>query len=212
MHFFLTSCNLIVSLHHNLRWLIFLFTYIMIVLFYVLEPPDPPSKIEVKCESEADKDNPEVTRIMAEVFWQPGRDHYAPILYYKLQYNTSFSADTWYDVSLPRPKPKVNTTKPYVDPLPGILPNATRYDILLSPFGNYTFRVLARNKVGYSKPSQHTTMMCTTEADVPYKNPENVIAEGDRPGNMVIFWTVSFFSVSKISKIINYTEIIGKLH
>ncbi len=135
---------------------------------------------------------PDVTRIRAEISWQPGRDHYAPILYYKLQYNTTFSADTWYDILPPLPKRGPNDTTPIAEPLPGILPNATRYDYILSPWGNYTFRLLARNKVGLSDPSPHSRDICRTEADVPYKNPENVIGEGDKPDNLVIFWTVSF--------------------
>jgi hypothetical protein len=32
--------------------------------------------------------------------------------------------------------------------------------------------------------------VCTTDPGVPDKNPENVIGEGDWPGNLVIFWTV----------------------
>jgi len=59
----------------------------------------------------------------------------------------------------------------------------------MSAWGNFTFRVIARNKVGLSLPSMQTYNICTTQPDVPTKNPENVIGEGDQPYNLVIFWT-----------------------
>ena len=40
-----------------------------------------------------------------------------------------------------------------------------------------------------SLPSMPTFNICSTQPDVPVKNPENVIGEGDQPGNLVIFWT-----------------------
>ena len=64
------------------------------------------------------------------------------------------------------------------------------FKVGLSPWCNYTFRVLARNMVGLSYPSWHTTTVCTTHPDVPYKNPSNVMVEGDSPGNLIIYWTV----------------------
>ncbi len=68
--------------------------------------------------------------------------------------------------------------------------NQRKADVRLSPYGNYTFRVLARNKIGLSQPSLHTRNVCRTMEDVPEKNPENVIGEGDEPDNLVIYWTV----------------------
>ena len=62
--------------------------------------------------------------------------------------------------------------------------------VTMSPWGNYTFRVIARNKIGLSLPSMQTFNICSTQPDVPDKNPENVIGEGDQPNNLVIFWTV----------------------
>ena len=59
----------------------------------------------------------------------------------------------------------------------------------MSPWTNYTFRVIARNKVGDSLPSGHSKV-CLTPEDVPYKNPENVIGRGTAPNNLVIYWTV----------------------
>jgi neuronal cell adhesion protein len=46
-------------------------------------------------------------------------------------------------------------------------------------------------KVGLSSPSVHSQQVCTTQPARPWKNPDNVIGEGDMPDNLVIFWTVS---------------------
>ena len=109
----------------------------------------------------------------AEIEWQPGRENYAPILNYIIQFNTTFAQDTWIDIAS------------------NVSQNERRMVVTLSPWGNYTFRVLARNKIGLSYPSEHTKEICRTESGLPTKNPENVIGEGDLPNNLVIFWTVS---------------------
>ena len=69
---------------------------------------------------------------------------------------------------------------------------ATSIKASMSPWTNYTFRVIARNKVGDSLPSGHSKV-CLTPEDVPYKNPDNVIGRGTAPTNLVIYWTVRFF-------------------
>ena len=43
--------------------------------------------------------------------------------------------------------------------------------IALSPWGNYSFRVLAQNAAGVSEPSASTRDVCTTAPDVPHINP-----------------------------------------
>ena len=128
--------------------------------------PDPPTNLEVLCRQ---------TEKIAEVEWQPGKENYAPILNFIIQFNTSFAPDTWIDI------------------VANLSQNRRRYDVPMSPYGNYTFRVLARNKIGLSRPSDHTTPVCKTEQETPEKNPENVIVEGDYPGELVVYWTVSIF-------------------
>jgi len=125
-------------------------------------PPDPPNNVIVKC---ADNDR------IAEVFWQPGKENYAPILNFIVQFNTTFTPDTWIDIES------------------NVSQSTRSIEVTLSPYGNYTFRILARNKIGISPPSQHTAQVCRTQTDFPTKNPENVIGEGDLPDNLVIFWT-----------------------
>lgn len=60
----------------------------------------------------------------------------------------------------------------------------------MSPWGNYTFRVRARNKIGDSEPSAPSEH-CTTPEEVPFQNPDKVIGKGTHPNNLVISWTVS---------------------
>jgi len=125
----------------------------------VQDVPNPPNLLWVECNS---KD--------ASVVWEPRGDNRAPILTYKIQYNTTFIPDTW------------ETATDYVPA------TATTFKVSMSPWSNYTFRVIARNKVGDSLPSGHSKV-CLTPEDVPFKNPDNVEGRGTAPNNLVIYWT-----------------------
>jgi len=125
----------------------------------VQDVPNPPKLLWVECNS---KD--------ASVVWEPRGDNRAPILTYKIQYNTTFLSDTW------------ETAADFVPA------TATTFKVSMSPWTNYTFRVIARNKVGDSLPSGHSKV-CLTPEDVPYKNPDNVMGRGHAPNNLVISWT-----------------------
>uniref|UniRef100_U5EU82 Putative neuronal cell adhesion molecule n=1 Tax=Corethrella appendiculata TaxID=1370023 RepID=U5EU82_9DIPT len=119
--------------------------------------------------------SPELTGIechqhSATISWEPKGDNRSPILYYTIQYNTTFTPDTW-EVAYE----KVPATE-------------FRYSVHMSPWSNYTFRVLAFNKIGPSTPSGHSSV-CRTEKDVPFKNPDNVEGKGTEPNNLVIRWT-----------------------
>ncbi|CAD5115432.1 DgyrCDS4407 [Dimorphilus gyrociliatus] len=129
--------------------------------------PDPPKNVHVKCKSDAQQ----LKENQVEVTWEPRKENYAPILNFILQYNTSFTPDNWVDYET-----NINQTQDNIK-------------VFLTPWSNFTFRVLARNKIGISEPSTHSSETCLTEEDVPSKNPDNVIGEGDAPRNLVIFWT-----------------------
>ncbi|KAI1716969.1 fibronectin type III domain-containing protein [Ditylenchus destructor] len=70
------------------------------------------------------------------------------------------------------------------------LKNRDTFKLLLplSPWVNYTFRVVAHNFYGASKPVVSQPNICSTAPDVPHKSPENVQVFGTEPDNMVIRW------------------------
>ncbi|XP_044013518.1 neuroglian isoform X1 [Aphidius gifuensis] len=107
----------------------------------------------------------------ATLQWSPMGDNRSPILRYSIHYNTSFTPDSW---------ELINDNVPATE---------QSYDIQMTPWANYTFRVIAHNKIGPSTPSSHS-IVCTTQPDVPYKNPSNVMGNGTNPQNLVISWTI----------------------
>ncbi|XP_068626335.1 neuroglian isoform X1 [Battus philenor] len=125
----------------------------------VQDKPNPPALDGVECHEK-----------VATLRWHSMGDNRAPILRFLIQYNTTFTPDSW------------NTAS---DNVPAI---DTSWTVELSPWANYTFRVMAWNKIGPSVPSSHSDV-CTTQPDVPYKNPDNVEGKGRDPTNMVISWT-----------------------
>lgn len=125
----------------------------------VQDVPNPPRLKGVRCNSHD-----------AAVTWEPLGDNRAPILHYTIQYNTSFTPDSW-EVAFDK-VPATDFT----------------YTVAMSPWANYTFRILAFNKIGPSLPSGHSEQ-CSTQPDVPYKNPDNVEGKGTEPTNLIISWT-----------------------
>lgn len=85
----------------------------------VQDVPNAPRLVGVNCMSN-----------VAFVQWIPMGDNRAPILRYTIQYNTTFTPDTW-EIS----KDHVPATD-------------QTYEVPMSPWANYTFRVLAWNKIG----------------------------------------------------------------
>lgn len=97
----------------------------------VQDVPNAPRLIGITCMSTE-----------AIVQWIPMGDNRAPILRYTIQYNTSFAPDTW-EIS----KDFVAATE-------------QRYSVPMSPWANYTFRVLAWNKIGKTLIILETKKLC----------------------------------------------------
>ncbi|XP_023930628.1 neuroglian-like isoform X1 [Lingula anatina] len=119
---------------------------------------------------------PKVVTIMecgtqqARVSWSAGSDNYAQILKYRIEYNTTFTPATWVEIRT------VSAA------------NSQQY-LPLSPYVNYTFRVLAQNRIGWSLPSTHSKQVCTTPPAAPSHNPENVETWNTEWDQLHIRWT-----------------------
>ena len=128
----------------------------------VSDRPDPPTSVEIeRCRENS-----------TELKWIKGIENNAPVNYFVIQYNTSFNPDQWVSVQ----------TVDYTQ---------NTAIIGLSPWVNYTFRVIATNKIGMSLPSFHTKTVCRTNPALPAMNPENVQSIGDRRNKLKIEWIVS---------------------
>lgn len=125
----------------------------------VQDVPNAPSLTGLKCNAHD-----------AAVSWEPKGDNRSPILFFIIQYNTSFTPDIWADAAKQVPATDFS------------------YTVAMSPWANYTYRVIAVNKVGPSSPSEHSEP-CSTQSDVPYKNPDNVEGKGTEPNNLIIKWS-----------------------
>ncbi|XP_011881150.1 PREDICTED: neuroglian isoform X2 [Vollenhovia emeryi] len=130
----------------------------------VQDVPNEPQLADVACNTNLSCD--------AIVKWQPMGDNRSPILHYTIEHNTTFTPDTW------------EVAKEYIPS------TDLEYKVALSPWANYTFRVIAKNKIGPSVPSPHSVKVCNCNKPVvPYKNPGNVMGRGTTPQNLVISWT-----------------------
>ncbi|OWF36510.1 Neuroglian [Mizuhopecten yessoensis] len=127
----------------------------------VKDKPDPPVDVTlIKCLQEN-----------AEVTWTKGASNNAPVQYFVVEFNTTFTPDKW-TYAL-----KVGSTQ-------------TKATLSLAPNVVYAFRVLSVNKRGQSEPSSQTGDRCTTNPRRPSQNPANVRTIGDRRNFLVVEWTL----------------------
>ncbi|XP_029697859.1 neuronal cell adhesion molecule-like isoform X10 [Takifugu rubripes] len=125
----------------------------------VHERPDPPTDLEL-----TDKKKRSV-----QLTWTPGDEHNSPIQKFLVQYEDSLHHHGhWHNLT------EVPGTK-------------TTTHLKLSPYVHYTFRVLALNDVGFSRPSFPSRML-KTEAAAPDQNPAGVQGFGTEHDNLVISW------------------------
>uniref|UniRef100_A0A8D3BEY8 Neural cell adhesion molecule L1 n=1 Tax=Scophthalmus maximus TaxID=52904 RepID=A0A8D3BEY8_SCOMX len=126
----------------------------------VVEKPDPPTDLELTDQTERS----------VQLTWIPGDDHNSPTERFLIQYEDL----------LHQPGVWVNLSE--------VAGTSTTARLSLSPYIYYSFRVLALNRVGYSRPSQPSRQYRTNPA-APDENPSDVKGVGTEPGNLVISWT-----------------------
>ncbi|XP_030631260.1 neuronal cell adhesion molecule isoform X14 [Chanos chanos] len=125
----------------------------------VVEQPDAPTDLELTDQRDRS----------VQLTWIPGDEHNSPIKKFLIQYEDALhQPGIWHNLT----------------EVPGI---KTTAHLKLSPYVQYTFRVLALNNVGYSQPS-YPSRSYKTKAAAPDENPSEVEAMGTHHDNLVISW------------------------
>lgn len=125
----------------------------------VVERPDPPTDLELTDQKKRS----------VQLTWTPGDEHNSPIQKFLIQYEDSLHhRGHWHNLT------EVPGTK-------------TTAHLKLSPYMHYTFRVLALNGVGFSRPS-FPSRVYKTDAAAPDENPTGVEGFGTEHNNLVISW------------------------
>ncbi|XP_041440994.1 neuronal cell adhesion molecule L homeolog isoform X12 [Xenopus laevis] len=104
-----------------------------------------------------------------QLSWVPGDDNNSPITNFMIEYE-----DAMHDPGIWHFQAKVSGTQ-------------TTATLSLSPFVNYSFRVIAVNEIGSSDPSESSEQYMTKPAE-PDKNPSGIKGVGTEPDNLVIAW------------------------
>ncbi|XP_049430761.1 neuronal cell adhesion molecule-like isoform X13 [Epinephelus fuscoguttatus] len=125
----------------------------------VVERPDAPTDLELTDQKKRS----------VQLTWTPGDEHNSPIEKFLIQYEDSLHhRGHWHNLT------EVPGTK-------------TTAHLKLSPYIHYTFRVLAHNAMGLSRPS-FPSRMYKTEPAAPDENPTGVTGFGTEHDNLVISW------------------------
>ncbi|XP_013922401.1 PREDICTED: neuronal cell adhesion molecule isoform X11 [Thamnophis sirtalis] len=125
----------------------------------IVDRPNPPYDLELTDHLERS----------VQLTWIPGNENNSPITGYIIEYEDALhEPGTWN----------------YQMEVPGVF---TTVKLKLSPYVNYSFRVIALNEIGRSQPSQASEKYFTKPAK-PDDNPINVHGIGTEPNNLVITW------------------------
>ncbi|XP_062990087.1 neuronal cell adhesion molecule isoform X18 [Elgaria multicarinata webbii] len=125
----------------------------------VVDRPDPPFDLELTDHLERN----------VQLTWIPGDENNSPITKYVIEYEDAMREPGIWN---------------YQTEVPGIL---TTVQLKLSPYVNYSFRVIAVNEIGRSQPSEASEQYFTKAAK-PDDNPSDIQGIGSEPDNLVIAW------------------------
>nr|XP_044991514.1 neuronal cell adhesion molecule isoform X16 [Jaculus jaculus] len=125
----------------------------------IYDVPNPPFDLELT--NQLDKS--------VQLTWTPGDDNNSPITKFIIEYE-----DGMHEAGLWHHQAEVSGTQ-------------TTAQLKLSPYVNYSFRVMAENNIGRSSPSEASEQYLTKAAE-PDQNPTAVEGLGTEPDNLVITW------------------------
>uniref|UniRef100_A0A7N5JT77 Neuronal cell adhesion molecule n=1 Tax=Ailuropoda melanoleuca TaxID=9646 RepID=A0A7N5JT77_AILME len=125
----------------------------------IYDVPNPPFDLELT--DQLDKS--------VQLSWTPGNDNNSPITKFIIEYE-----DAMHEAGLWHHQTEVSGMQ-------------TTAQLKLSPYVNYSFRVMAVNSLGRSLPSEASEQYLTKAAE-PDTNPTAVEGLGSEPDNLVITW------------------------
>ncbi|XP_059964686.1 neuronal cell adhesion molecule isoform X15 [Mesoplodon densirostris] len=125
----------------------------------VVDVPNPPFDLELTDQLDRS----------VQLSWTPGDDNNSPITKFIIEYE-----DAMHEPGLWHHQTEVSGAQ-------------TTAQLKLSPYVNYSFRVMAVNSLGRSLPSEASEQYLTKAAE-PDKNPTAVEGLGSEPDNLVITW------------------------
>ncbi|XP_056091361.1 neuronal cell adhesion molecule isoform X8 [Rhinichthys klamathensis goyatoka] len=135
----------------------------------VVEAPPTPAPIYGQPDAPTDLELTDPGARSVQLTWTPGDEHNSAIKKFLIQYEDGLhQSGVW-----------LNLTE-----VPG---TKTTAHLKLSPYVHYSFRVLALNGVGYSRPSLPSRQYRTNPA-APDENPSEVKGHGTEHNNLVITW------------------------
>ncbi|XP_016089780.1 neuronal cell adhesion molecule-like isoform X2 [Sinocyclocheilus grahami] len=139
----------------------------------VVEAPPTPAVIYEQPGAPTDLELTDPGARSIQLTWTPGEEHNSPIKKFLIQYEDALhQSGVWHNLT------EVPGTK-------------TTAHLKLSPYVHYSFRVLALNDVGFSRPSMPSHQYRTSPA-APDENPTEVKGHGTEHNNLVITWKVRF--------------------
>ncbi|XGW30397.1 hypothetical protein V3C99_009405 [Haemonchus contortus] len=121
---------------------------------------------------------PVCTERKAVIKWKAAEDHGDDIKKYTVEMETDFRKGVW-----ERVVDEINVARENFEA-----------DVTLTPWVNYTFRVVAENSHGRSDQNvgldedKVQNISCHTRPSFPYSNPKGVRVEGTEPDNLVVYW------------------------
>ncbi|XP_036963694.1 neuronal cell adhesion molecule-like isoform X11 [Acanthopagrus latus] len=135
----------------------------------VVEATPTPAVLSERPDAPTDLELTDQKKRSVQLTWTPGDEHNSPIQKFLIQYEDILHhRGHWHNLT-------------------EVLGTKTTAHLKLSPYVHYTFRVLALNAVGFSRPS-FPSRMFKTEAAAPDENPTGIQGFGTEHDNLVISW------------------------
>ncbi|XP_071484820.1 neuronal cell adhesion molecule-like isoform X2 [Diadema antillarum] len=126
--------------------------------------PSPPTDLDLR--------SPRENSLLLVLHFTKGSDNNSPITNFIVEYDTIWPDHHWVRLTEAQPQPELENS----------------VNVQLEPFVQYSFRIIAQNAIGDSRPSVAYNMSRPTLATEPRSNPTGVTGSSTDPRSLVIRW------------------------